>query len=73
MDIGGTTTPIHFARDCHDTRAGFALLCVVLGLEILMGIGAAFGSYFQRDVSRRREGQFQLEKLEIATKQIYRS
>jgi hypothetical protein len=38
-----------------------------------MGVGAALGSYLQRDVSRRREEEFQLEKLEIATKQVYRN
>lgn len=65
-------SPIHFARDCHSTRAGFALLCSLLGLEIFMGIGAAVGAWFQRDVSRRREEQVQLEKLDIATKQVYR-
>ncbi|KAJ5743195.1 hypothetical protein N7533_010297 [Penicillium manginii] len=66
------TIPIDFSRDCHDTRAGFALLCLTLGLEILMGIAAGVGSLSQRGVSRRREEQFQLEKLEIATKQAYR-
>lgn len=37
-----------------------------------MGVSAAVGSYYQRDVARRREEQFQFEKLEIATKQVYR-
>lgn len=69
----GQTTPINFSRDCSSNRAGFALLCLTLGLEILMGIAAAMGSLSQRGVSRRREEQFQLEKLEIATKQVYRS
>lgn len=68
----GETTSVNFSRDCKNTRAGFALLCVALGLEILMGIVAAVGSLSQRGVSRRREEQHQLEKLEIATKQVYR-
>lgn len=68
----GDTTPVHFSRDCTNTRAGFAMLCLSLGLEILMGIAAAVGSLSQRGVSRRREEQFQLEKLGIATKQAYR-
>ncbi|KAJ5578739.1 uncharacterized protein N7459_007703 [Penicillium hispanicum] len=72
-DTGHDTTPVHFVRDCHNTRAGFALLCTLLGLEILMGIGAVVGAWFQRDVGRRREEQVQLEKLEIATKQVYRN
>ncbi|KAJ5167484.1 uncharacterized protein N7482_006265 [Penicillium canariense] len=67
-----TSTPIDFSRDCHDTRAGFALLCVLLGLEILMGLAAAAGTWFQRDVSRLRDEQVQLEKLELTTKQVYR-
>ena len=66
------TPPSKFARDCHNLRAGFALLCTVLGLEILMGIVAAVGFWIQRDVGRRREEQVQLEKLEIATKQAYK-
>ncbi|OQE17636.1 hypothetical protein PENSTE_c020G08856 [Penicillium steckii] len=68
----GQTTPIDFLRDCRGTRAGFALLCVALGLEVLMAIAAGVGSLTQRGVSRRRQEQFQLEKLEIATKQAYR-
>ncbi|CRL28534.1 unnamed protein product [Penicillium camemberti] len=68
-----TSTPRHFDRDCVNTRAGFVLLCVLLGMEVLMGLVAAVGTWFQRDVSRRRAEQFQLEKLEIATKQVYRN
>ncbi|KAJ5676532.1 uncharacterized protein N7477_002165 [Penicillium maclennaniae] len=72
-NTSSTTIPVHFTRDCHNSRAGFALLCVLLGLEIVMGVGAALGSYFQKDVSRRREQEFQLEKLEIATKQVHQN
>lgn len=38
-----------------------------------MGIVAVVGTWFQRGVSRRRAEQFQLEKLEIATKQVFRN
>lgn len=38
-----------------------------------MGLVAAVGMWFQRNVSRRRAEQFQLEKLEIATKQLFRN
>ncbi|CEO59496.1 hypothetical protein PMG11_04171 [Penicillium brasilianum] len=69
---GTTSSPVHFARDCHETRAGFAMLCALLGFEILMGLAAAAGTWSQRDVSRRRDEQVQLEKLEVATKQSYR-
>jgi hypothetical protein len=64
-------SPSLFHRDCINTGAGFILLCVVGGMEILMGIIAAVGIWFQRDVTRRREQQFQLEKLEVATKHVY--
>ncbi|CAG7988662.1 unnamed protein product [Penicillium olsonii] len=67
----GTSIPRHFERDCMNTRAGFALMCVLIGMEMLMGIVAAAGTWFQRDVSRRREQQFQVEKLEIASKHAY--
>lgn len=33
-----------------------------------MGLVAAVGIWFQRDVARRRAEQFQLERLEVATK-----
>ncbi|KAJ5970214.1 uncharacterized protein N7479_000132 [Penicillium vulpinum] len=68
---GSTTAPRHFDRDCINTRAGFVLLCVLVGMEVLMGFVAAAGTWFQRDVARRRAEQSQLEKLEIATKQAY--
>lgn len=42
-------------------------------MEVLMGIVAVVGTWFQRGVSRRRAEQFQLEKLEIATKQVFRN
>lgn len=54
--------PINFSRDCHDTRAGFALLCMVLGMEILMGMSAVAGSYLQRNMSRQRGELFYMEK-----------
>lgn len=38
-----------------------------------MGMAAAAGTWFQKDVGRRREEQVQLEKLEIATKQVYKN
>lgn len=38
-----------------------------------MGAAAAVGTWFLKDVSRRREEQAQLEKLDIATKQAYKN
>ncbi|KAJ5188081.1 hypothetical protein N7491_004406 [Penicillium cf. griseofulvum] len=66
------TAPYHFDRDCINTRAGFVLLCILVGMEVLMGLAAAAGTWYQRDVARRRAEQSQLEKLEIATKQASR-
>ncbi|OQE41297.1 hypothetical protein PENCOP_c005G00763 [Penicillium coprophilum] len=65
--------PYHFDRDCINTRAGFVLLCVLVGMEVLMGLVAAAGTWYQRDVARRRAAQLQLEKLEISTKQVFRN
>ncbi|KAJ5131400.1 uncharacterized protein N7515_007439 [Penicillium bovifimosum] len=69
----GSKTPSHFSRDCVNTRAGFVMLCVLLGMEVSLGLAAAAGTWVQRDVSRRRDAQAQLEKLEIATKQVSRT
>jgi hypothetical protein len=44
-----------------------------MGLEIAMGVAAALGTYFQKDVSQRRQQEFQLEKVEVATKQVYQN
>ncbi|KAJ5746956.1 uncharacterized protein N7511_008652 [Penicillium nucicola] len=63
-----TATPANFDRDCTNTRAAFVLLCVLVGMEVFMGVIAALGIWFQKDVSRRRAAQFQLEKMEVATK-----
>ena len=65
---GNITIPAGFARDYRDTHAGFSLLCALLGLEIVLGAYAIFGSWLQRDVERRRSGQDQLEKVEISMK-----
>lgn len=58
----GSTAPVNFSRDCHDTGAGLALLCLALGLEVLMGVSAAAGTYLQKDVSRQRGELFEMEK-----------
>jgi hypothetical protein len=64
----GISSPSHFDRDCTSTRAAFVLLCVLVGMEALMGIVGVVGIWFQRDVSRRRIGQSQLTQLDFATK-----
>ncbi|EPS25163.1 hypothetical protein PDE_00094 [Penicillium oxalicum 114-2] len=67
------TAPIEFSRDCIATRAGFGLLCTLLGLEILMALAAIAGTLAQRDVSRRREENARIEKLDFAAKQVYQA
>ncbi|KAJ5114327.1 hypothetical protein NUU61_000086 [Penicillium alfredii] len=69
----GAQAPIYFSRDCASTRAGFVLLCVLLALEVLLGLVAAVGAWLQRNVARHREDLVQLEKLDIATKQVFRN
>ncbi|KAJ5581541.1 hypothetical protein N7535_000161 [Penicillium sp. DV-2018c] len=73
VGTSGSKIPSHFSRDCVNTRAGFVMLCVLLGMEASMGLAAAAGTWVQRDVSRRRQAQAQLEKLEITTKQVSRN
>ncbi|KAJ5704230.1 hypothetical protein N7493_011368 [Penicillium malachiteum] len=70
---GNITAPAHFERDCRTSHASFALVSLLLGLEICMGIAAVVGTWFQKNVGRRREEQAELEKLEIATKQAYQA
>lgn len=50
------SAPIHFARDCKDSRAGFVLLCVLLGLEAVMGFAAAAGYLLERNVAKENSG-----------------
>ncbi|KAF9885532.1 hypothetical protein FE257_012860 [Aspergillus nanangensis] len=64
-----TSPPVHFARDCTATEAGFALMCVLIGLEVVMGVTAGVGVYLERSVLRQRgQERLQLEKIEITTK-----
>lgn len=67
----GTTIPHYFNRNCVNSRAGFALMCTLIGMEVLMGISAAAGTWLQRGVSRRREQEFEVKKKNIINK--YRS
>lgn len=61
--------PVYFARDCAVTEAGFALMCALLGLEIIMGFVAGAGLWLERGVSRQRvEERVQLEKIATMAK-----
>ncbi|KAL5365514.1 hypothetical protein BJX96DRAFT_169162 [Aspergillus floccosus] len=63
------SAPAHFARDCAITEAGFALMCALIGLEVLLGAVAGVGIWLERAVSRQREDErLQLEKIETVAK-----
>lgn len=51
---GDVTAPVHFKRDCDVTSAGFALLCVLLGLEVVMGVVVGLGVWVERKVGGLR-------------------
>ncbi|PWY83947.1 hypothetical protein BO83DRAFT_433565 [Aspergillus eucalypticola CBS 122712] len=53
--VGGyATAPVHFKRDCDVTSAGFVLLCVLLGLEVVMGLVVGVGVWVERKVGGLR-------------------
>lgn len=54
---GDVTAPVHFKRDCDVTSAGFVLLCVLLGLEVVMGVVVGVGVWVERKVGGLR-GRF---------------
>ncbi|BCR93498.1 uncharacterized protein AKAW2_10542S [Aspergillus luchuensis] len=51
---GDVTAPVHFKRDCDVTSAGFVLLCVLLGLEVVMGVVVGVGVWVERKVGGLR-------------------
>ncbi|OJI85186.1 hypothetical protein ASPTUDRAFT_102619, partial [Aspergillus tubingensis CBS 134.48] len=50
VTAGDVTAPVHFKRDCDVTSAGFILLCVLLGLEVVMGVVVGLGVWVERKV-----------------------
>ncbi|GFF31840.1 hypothetical protein IFM58399_03014 [Aspergillus lentulus] len=60
--------PTHFERDCSETRAGFVLLALLIGLEVVGGAVGAFGVWLERNVSRQRSFGAQVEKETVLTK-----
>lgn len=68
-ESSAVSAPAHFARDCAATEAGFALLCALIGLEVILGAVAGAGIWLERGVSRQREDErLQLEKIETTAK-----
>lgn len=60
--------PTHFERDCSETRAGFVLLALLIGLEVVGGAVGAFGVWLEQNVSRQRSFGVQVEKEAVLTK-----
>ncbi|OKL56034.1 hypothetical protein UA08_08713 [Talaromyces atroroseus] len=61
------TAPSHFSRICTDSEAGFVLMGLLVGLEVLMGAAGAAGFLLDLTVSRQRKlsnaeaGEFVME------------
>ncbi|KAL2001815.1 hypothetical protein VTN02DRAFT_1190 [Thermoascus thermophilus] len=71
LDEDGTPlrAPDHFPRDCVETRAGFILLGLLIGLEVMMGAAAAAGWWVEIDVRRRRQAEkVKLGRVEVSAK-----
>lgn len=60
--------PTHFERDCRETQAGFVLLALLIGLEVVGGAVGVFGVWLERSVSRQRSYGVQVEKVTELTK-----
>ncbi|OJJ45755.1 hypothetical protein ASPZODRAFT_17198 [Penicilliopsis zonata CBS 506.65] len=68
--LNGTslTAPAHFSRDCMETSAGFVLLGLLIGLEVIMGLAAGTGLWFEYKVMKQRKAEnLELEKVHIST------
>lgn len=49
------TAPANFSRICAESRAGFVLLGLLIGLEVVMCAAAAAGYMLEMTVSRQRK------------------
>lgn len=69
VDGQALTAPAGFSRDCVETRAGFILLGLLIGLEVLMGAAAAAGWLLEQSVTRQRKvGGVELAQVEVTVK-----
>ncbi|KAK9655161.1 hypothetical protein V6Z96_003353 [Aspergillus fumigatus] len=64
--------PTHFERDCRETKAGFVLLALLIGLEVVGSAVGVFGVWLERIVSRQRIYGVQVEKETVLTKESNR-
>ncbi|KAN0070209.1 hypothetical protein V8E54_011790 [Elaphomyces granulatus] len=53
--------PAGFSRDCIETRVGFVLLGLLIGIEAIMGAASAAGWFLERTVSKQRR----VEQVEL--------
>lgn len=66
------TAPANFSRICAESRAGFVLLGLLIGLEIVMCAAAAAGYMLEMTVSRQRKrsnGNAEMGEFVMETKQ----
>jgi hypothetical protein len=69
LDGQPLTAPADFARNCAETRAGFILLGLLIGLEVIMGAAAAAGWWLEKSVSNHRKfGGMELDQIEVTVK-----
>jgi hypothetical protein len=70
-DIDGNlvNAPLGFGRVCTESRTGFALLGILIGVECVMGAATAAGWWLERKMAKVREtADMELEKVQETTK-----
>ncbi|CRG89205.1 hypothetical protein PISL3812_06241 [Talaromyces islandicus] len=69
LNGGPLGAPSGFSTICKESRAGFILLSVLIGLEVIMGIAAIAGHMFDLSVAKkRRMYNMEAEQFAMATK-----
>ncbi|KAL1967451.1 hypothetical protein VTN77DRAFT_3236 [Rasamsonia byssochlamydoides] len=60
------TAPADFSRNCVESRAGFILLGLLIGLEVIMGAAAAAGWWLEQSVTKQRKaGAIELGQVDV--------
>jgi hypothetical protein len=63
------TAPSDFSRSCMETRAGFILLGLLIGLEVIMCFAATAGYWLEQSVWKQRKfGGVELGHVGVMTK-----
>lgn len=55
LNGGSLGAPSGFSTICKESRAGFILLCILIGLEVIMGIAAVAGHLLDLSVAKKRK------------------